>query len=95
MALWHGWPLVGHEVRAFYLQIWFQEDFRNFWDECPWEEDLRYAREVSTATECDDVGIGYAAYGLCLCMQFLCIASFLCIGLVLGYACCYWMVRQR
>jgi hypothetical protein len=24
----------------------FQEDFRNFWDECPWEEDLRYARQV-------------------------------------------------
>jgi tRNA-specific 2-thiouridylase len=36
----------GHAVTAFYLQIWFQEDFRNFWDACPWEEDLAYARAV-------------------------------------------------
>jgi tRNA-specific 2-thiouridylase len=27
-------------------QIWFQEDFRNYWDACPWEEDLAYARAV-------------------------------------------------
>lgn len=38
---------AGHEVTAFYLQIWFQEDFRNYWDACPWEEDLGYARAVS------------------------------------------------
>jgi tRNA methyl transferase len=37
---------AGHDVRAFYLKIWFQEDFRNFWDACPWEEDLRYAQQV-------------------------------------------------
>lgn len=37
---------AGHRCRAFYLQIWFQEDFRNFWDACPWEEDLEYARKV-------------------------------------------------
>lgn len=37
---------AGHEVHAFYLQIWFQEDFRNFWDSCPWEEDLDYAQKV-------------------------------------------------
>lgn len=24
----------------------FQEDFRNFWSECPWEEDLGYAEAV-------------------------------------------------
>lgn len=29
-----------------------QEDFRNFWDECPWEEDLWYARDV-----CDSLGV--------------------------------------
>lgn len=23
-----------------------QEDFRNFWDACPWQEDLEYARQV-------------------------------------------------
>lgn len=37
---------AGHDVHAFYLQIWFQEDFRNFWDSCPWEEDLDYAQKV-------------------------------------------------
>ena len=37
---------AGHEPTAFYLQIWFQEDFRNFWDACPWEEDLEYCRKV-------------------------------------------------
>ena len=37
---------AGHEVHAFYLQIWFQEDFRNFWDNCPWEEDISYAHKV-------------------------------------------------
>lgn len=37
---------AGHQVTAFYLQIWFQEDFRNFWDACPWEEDLTYCRAV-------------------------------------------------
>ena len=28
-------------------QIWFQEDFRNYWDACPWEEDLAICQEVS------------------------------------------------
>ncbi|KAJ4724267.1 tRNA-specific 2-thiouridylase [Melia azedarach] len=36
----------GHSCTAFYLKIWFQEDFENFWTECPWEEDLKYARAV-------------------------------------------------
>ncbi|GLC68117.1 hypothetical protein PLESTF_000647800 [Pleodorina starrii] len=43
---------AGHSCRAFYLQIWFQEDFRNFWDACPWEEDLQYARQV-----CESLGV--------------------------------------
>lgn len=43
---------AGHDCRAFYLQIWFQEDFRNFWDSCPWEEDVAYARQV-----CDSLGV--------------------------------------
>eukprot|EP00873_Tetraselmis_striata_P013172 jgi/Tetstr1/433436/TSEL_022710.t1 len=43
---------AGHNVTAFYLQIWFQEDFRNFWDSCPWEEDLHYAQKV-----CDAAGV--------------------------------------
>ncbi|CAH1454560.1 unnamed protein product [Lactuca virosa] len=37
---------AGHSCNAFYLKIWFQEDFQNFWSECPWEEDLKYAKAV-------------------------------------------------
>ncbi|BDA43875.1 probable tRNA-specific 2-thiouridylase MnmA at C-terminar half [Coccomyxa sp. Obi] len=37
---------AGHDVTAFYLQIWFQEDFRNYWDACPWEEDLAICEQV-------------------------------------------------
>ncbi|TQD70220.1 hypothetical protein C1H46_044248 [Malus baccata] len=37
---------AGHSCTAFYLKIWFQEDFENFWSECPWEEDLKYANAV-------------------------------------------------
>jgi len=41
---------AGHSCVAFYLQIWFQEDFRNTWNECPWEEDLRVAESVCERT---------------------------------------------
>ncbi|KAL6760010.1 tRNA-specific 2-thiouridylase, partial [Haematococcus lacustris] len=44
---------AGHHCKAFYLQIWFQEDFRNFWDTCPWEEDLSYAQQQV----CDSLGV--------------------------------------
>ncbi|XAR57624.1 tRNA sulfurtransferase [Bertholletia excelsa] len=43
---------AGHSCTAFYLKIWFQEDFNNFWSECPWEEDLKYAKAV-----CDQVDV--------------------------------------
>ncbi|KAK6138398.1 hypothetical protein DH2020_027872 [Rehmannia glutinosa] len=43
---------AGHSCTAFYLKIWFQEDFENFWSECPWEEDLKYAKAV-----CDQVHV--------------------------------------
>ncbi|KAA8528091.1 hypothetical protein F0562_035040 [Nyssa sinensis] len=43
---------AGHSCTAFYLKIWFQEDFENFWSECPWEEDLKYARAV-----CDQLDV--------------------------------------
>jgi tRNA (5-methylaminomethyl-2-thiouridylate)-methyltransferase len=36
---------AGHEVTAFYLKIWLQDEF-SFLGECPWEEDLNYVREV-------------------------------------------------
>jgi tRNA-specific 2-thiouridylase len=35
----------GHNVTAFYLKIWLQDEF-SFLGECPWEEDLKYARAV-------------------------------------------------
>ena len=40
---------AGHAVTAFYLQIWFQEDFRNSWGACPWEEDLAFCTQVRLA----------------------------------------------
>ncbi|XP_020590686.1 uncharacterized protein LOC110031690 [Phalaenopsis equestris] len=43
---------AGHSCTAFYLKIWFQEDFANFWSECPWDEDLKYAKAV-----CDQVDV--------------------------------------
>lgn len=43
---------AGHACTAFYLKIWFQEDYENFWSECPWEEDLKHAEAV-----CDQVGV--------------------------------------
>src|SRR4030067_2342068 len=35
----------GHQITAFYLKIWLQDEF-SFLGECPWEEDLKYARGV-------------------------------------------------
>jgi tRNA-specific 2-thiouridylase len=35
----------GHDLTAFYLKIWLQDEF-SFLGECPWEEDLKYARDV-------------------------------------------------
>ena len=35
----------GHDITAFYLKIWLQDEF-SFLGECPWEEDLNYVREV-------------------------------------------------
>ncbi len=35
----------GHDLTAFYLKIWLQDEF-SFLGECPWEEDLEFARSV-------------------------------------------------
>jgi tRNA (5-methylaminomethyl-2-thiouridylate)-methyltransferase len=35
----------GHDVTAFYLKIWLQDEF-SFLGDCPWEEDLEFARAV-------------------------------------------------
>jgi tRNA (5-methylaminomethyl-2-thiouridylate)-methyltransferase len=36
---------AGHDLTAFYLKIWLQDEF-SFLGECPWEEDLNFVREV-------------------------------------------------
>ena len=35
----------GHELTAYYLKIWLEDELA-FLGSCPWEEDLRYVREV-------------------------------------------------
>lgn len=35
----------GHDVTAFYLKIWLEEELQ-YLGNCPWEEDIRYATEV-------------------------------------------------
>ena len=40
---------AGHEVTAFYLKIWLEDELA-FLGECPWDEDLRFARAV-----CDEL----------------------------------------
>jgi tRNA-specific 2-thiouridylase len=35
----------GHEITAFYLKIWLQDDF-TFLGDCPWEDDLNFVRGV-------------------------------------------------
>ena len=40
----------GHDVTAFYLKIWLDDEV-NFLGECPWEEDLEYARAVCAKAE--------------------------------------------
>lgn len=41
----------GHDLTAFYLKIWLQDEF-SFLGDCPWEEDLEYAHGV-----CDQAGV--------------------------------------
>lgn len=36
---------AGHDVTAFYLKIWLQDEF-SFLGDCPWEEDLEFANAV-------------------------------------------------
>ncbi len=60
----------GHELSAYYLKIWLEDELAYLGD-CPWEEDLSYAREVceragvplhiiSLQTEYLDKVVGYA-----------------------------------
>ena len=41
----------GHELTAFYLKIWLEDDLK-FLGDCPWEEDLKYVREI-----CDEIKV--------------------------------------
>lgn len=41
----------GHEITAFYLKIWLEDELAHL-GECPWEEDLAYARAV-----CETAGV--------------------------------------
>jgi tRNA (5-methylaminomethyl-2-thiouridylate)-methyltransferase len=41
----------GHDLTAFYLKIWLEDELA-FLGDCPWEEDLKYARAV-----CDDANV--------------------------------------
>lgn len=35
----------GHQITAFYLKIWLQDEF-SFLGNCPWDEDIQYAKDV-------------------------------------------------
>jgi tRNA (5-methylaminomethyl-2-thiouridylate)-methyltransferase len=41
----------GHELTAFYLKIWLEDELSSL-GECPWEDDLKYARAV-----CEQAGV--------------------------------------
>ena len=42
---------AGHELTAFYLKIWLEDEL-SFLGDCPWQEDLQYARGV-----CEQAGV--------------------------------------
>lgn len=41
----------GHDLTAFYLKIWLEDELQ-FLGDCPWEEDLKYARAV-----CEEIDV--------------------------------------
>ena len=38
-----------HEITAFYLKVWLEDEVHTFAGDCPWEEDLRYVRATCEA----------------------------------------------
>ena len=40
-----------HQIQAFYLKIWLEDDL-SYLGQCPWEEDLSYAQGV-----CEKLGV--------------------------------------
>ncbi len=43
----------GHDITAFYLKIWLQDEF-SFLGDCPWDEDIEFCRKV-----CNDAGVPF------------------------------------
>lgn len=41
----------GHELTAFYLKIWLEDELK-FLGDCPWEEDLKYVRKT-----CEEINV--------------------------------------
>lgn len=41
----------GHEVTAFYLKIWLEDEL-SYLGECPWEEDLAYVKQI-----CEEINV--------------------------------------
>ncbi|TNF25792.1 MAG: tRNA 2-thiouridine(34) synthase MnmA [Deltaproteobacteria bacterium] len=41
-----------HELTAFYLKIWLEDELAQLGGQCPWDEDLRYVRAV-----CEPLGV--------------------------------------
>lgn len=54
----HKLVAAGHDVTAFYIKIWLEDDFA-FLGTCPWEEDVRYARQT-----CDALGVALRVVSL-------------------------------
>ena len=42
---------AGHDCTAFYLKVWLEDEL-SYLGDCPWEEDLEFARQV-----CDQLGV--------------------------------------
>ncbi len=36
----------GHNLKAFYLKIWLEDDLKFLGANCPWEEDLKFVRQI-------------------------------------------------
>ena len=45
----------GYDVEAFYLKIWLEDELA-FLGNCPWDEDIEFAKQV-----CDKFGRDYAS----------------------------------
>src|SRR2546422_11310198 len=51
VALWLVKQAGHRDINAFYLKIWLEDELA-YLGNCPWEEDLKYARAV-----CEQVGV--------------------------------------